>query len=67
MIGSCSSPCSFAVSAGGTYQVVADSFGSETSSHLTDGATGQDTVTIQGTGATTVSLVAEYDTMVAAR
>jgi hypothetical protein len=48
---SCFSSCSFTVSDGQTYQVVAASFGSETFSHWqNDGSTGAETVSLPSTG-----------------
>jgi hypothetical protein len=59
-VNSCFSPCSFTVKGGQTYQVLADSYGSETFSHWqNDGATGYETVNVPSTG-TTISLTAVY-------
>ena len=49
---SCFSSCSFTVSAGQTYQVLASSYGSETFNRwLNDGSTGFETVNVPSTGA----------------
>lgn len=56
---SCFSQCSFMVSNGQTYQVVASSYGSETFSHWSGGTSGAYTVKTPSTGGT-VSLTAVY-------
>jgi arylsulfatase A-like enzyme len=59
-IKSCFSPCSFTVTSGQTYQVMASSYGSETFSHwMNDGSIGQETVTASSAG-TTIKLTAVY-------
>ncbi len=56
----CFSACTFPVGNGQTYQVVADSYGSETFNHWqNDGSTGAETVNIPSTN-TTISLTAVY-------
>jgi hypothetical protein len=58
---SCFSPCSFTVNGGQTYQVLADSYASETFSHWkNDGATGLETVNVPSSAGATISLVAAY-------
>jgi hypothetical protein len=56
---SCFSPCSFTVSNGQTYQVVASGYGSEAFSHWSGGSSGAYTVTTPSSGGT-VSLTAVY-------
>jgi hypothetical protein len=59
-IGSCFSTCSFNV-VNGQYQVLADSFGSETFSHWeNDGSAGFETVDVTSSG-TTIALTAVYN------
>jgi hypothetical protein len=56
---SCFSQCSFTVSNGQTYQVIASGYGSEAFSHWTGGTSGASTVTTPRTGGT-VSVTAVY-------
>lgn len=58
VLATCFSPCSFDIGPG-TYYVAADSFGSETFDHWSDGTTGLHVVTISS-GGTTVGLTAVY-------
>jgi polyvinyl alcohol dehydrogenase (cytochrome) len=60
-ITSCFSACSFTVTNGQTYQVIASSYGAETFNHWrNDGATGPETVSVPSTS-TTLSLIAVYN------
>ncbi len=60
LINSCYSQCSFTVNNGQTYQVVAESYGSETFSYWqNNGATGPETVVVPS-GSATISLTAVY-------
>ena len=60
-INSCFSTCSFTVNDGQTYQVVAESYGSETFNHwANDGSTGAENISVPSTS-TTISLTAVYN------
>lgn len=59
-VDSCFSWCSFTVTDGATYQIAAESYGSESFSHWSDGTTGDPYTVIVPATSTTITLTAVY-------